>query len=108
LINFFISKSFVFLIDECSKYGEVIKVVIYTEQQDEDDNSEQIVKIFVEFRTSKGKYCNYKMNQFIEIIYFCLEAEKAAESLHGRYFAGRMIKAELYDQTAYQADDLSG
>jgi len=37
-----------------------------------------------------------------------LEAEKTVESLQGRYFAGRMVKAELYDQTAYQADDLSG
>ncbi|CAF4012106.1 unnamed protein product, partial [Rotaria magnacalcarata] len=76
--------------DECSKYGEVIKVVIYTEQQgDDDDNAEQIVKIFVEFQTSK-------------------QAEKTIESLNGRYFAGRMIKAELYDQMAYQAEDLSG
>jgi poly(U)-binding-splicing factor PUF60 len=41
--------------EECSKYGEVNKVVIYTEQQGEDDNSEQIVKIFVEFLTNKRK-----------------------------------------------------
>ncbi|CAF1108474.1 unnamed protein product [Rotaria sordida] len=75
--------------EECSKYGEVIKVVIYTEQQGEDDNAEQIVKIFVEFQTNK-------------------QAEKTVQSLNNRYFAGRMIKAELYDQTAYQADDLSG
>jgi hypothetical protein len=39
---------------------------------------------------------------------FFLEAEKAIDSLHGRRFDGRTIKAELYDQTAYQADDLSG
>ncbi|CAF1556481.1 unnamed protein product [Adineta ricciae] len=75
--------------EECSKYGEVVKVVIYTEQQGEDDNAEHIVKIFVEFQTSK-------------------QAEKTVESLNGRYFGGRIIKAELYDQTAYQADDLSG
>ncbi|CAF3422450.1 unnamed protein product [Rotaria sp. Silwood1] len=75
--------------EECSKYGEVIKVVIYTEQQGEDDNAEQIVKIFVEFQTNK-------------------QAEKTVQSLNNRYFAGRMIKAELYDQTAYQAEDLSG
>ncbi|CAF2415162.1 unnamed protein product [Rotaria sp. Silwood2] len=75
--------------EESSKYGEVIKVVIYTEQQEEDDNAEQIVKIFVEFQTNK-------------------QAEKTVQSLNNRYFAGRMIKAELYDQAAYQADDLSG
>ncbi len=50
-----IKSSFVFFIEECSKYGEVVKVVIYTEQQGEDDNAEQLVKIFVEFRTSKRK-----------------------------------------------------
>ena len=53
MINLIIEKfSFV---EECSKYGEVAKVVIYTEQQGEDDNAEQIVKIFVEFQTSKRK-----------------------------------------------------
>jgi poly(U)-binding-splicing factor PUF60 len=41
--------------EECSKYGEVNKVVIYTEKQGEEDNAEQLVKIFVEFRNSKGK-----------------------------------------------------
>ncbi|CAF0785665.1 unnamed protein product [Adineta steineri] len=75
--------------DECSKYGEVNKVVIYTEKQGEEESAEQIVKIFVEFRNSK-------------------EAEKTAESLNGRWFGGRMIKAELYDQATYQAEDLSG
>ncbi|CAF3881989.1 unnamed protein product, partial [Rotaria magnacalcarata] len=75
--------------EECSKYGEVNKVVIYTERQGEEDNAEQIVKIFVEFKNSK-------------------EAEKSAESLNGRWFGGRMVKAELYDQAAYQAEDLSG
>jgi poly(U)-binding-splicing factor PUF60 len=39
---------------------------------------------------------------------YLLEAEKTVESLNGRYFGGRMIKAELYDQAAYQGDDLSG
>jgi len=47
------------------------------------------VKIFVEFRSSK-------------------EAERAAETLNVRWFGGRMVKAELYDLAAYQAEDLSG
>ena len=42
--------------EECSKYGEVNKVVIYTEKQGEEDSAEQIVKIFVEFRDSKRKF----------------------------------------------------
>ncbi len=53
-IDYYINIIFI-LIEECSKYGEVVKVVIYTEQQGEDDNAEQIVKIFVEFRSSKRK-----------------------------------------------------
>lgn len=44
----------------------------------------------------------------IEFIRCFLEAEKAVESLRGRYFAGRLIKPELYDQTAYLAEDFSG
>ncbi|UJR25434.1 hypothetical protein I4U23_006781 [Adineta vaga] len=75
--------------EECSKYGEVRKVVIYTEKQGEEDNAEEVVKIFVEFNNSKG-------------------AEKTVESLNGRWFGGRTIKAELYDQATYDAEDLSG
>jgi poly(U)-binding-splicing factor PUF60 len=52
---YYSKKCSVILLEECSKYGEVIKVVIYTEQQGEDDNAEQIVKIFVEFQSSKRK-----------------------------------------------------
>jgi poly(U)-binding-splicing factor PUF60 len=92
--------------EECSKYGEVNKVVIYTERQGEDDNAEQIVKIFVEFRSSQGK-----LHLFLSMSttnHPFLEAEKTAESLNGRWFGGRMIKAELYDLSAYQAEDLSG
>ena len=92
------------VVEECSKYGEVIKVVIYTEQQGEDDQAEQIVKIFVEFRMSKGNCCH----RIHVRCSFRSDAEKTVESLNGRWFAARMIKAELYDQTAYQADDLSG
>jgi hypothetical protein len=40
--------------EECSNYGPVNKVVIYTEKQGDEDTAEQIVKIFVEFQDSKG------------------------------------------------------
>jgi len=75
--------------DECSRYGPVNKVIIYTEKQGEDETGQEIVKIFVEFANSKG-------------------AEKSVETLNGRWFAGRMVKAELYDQNAYEAEDFSG
>ena len=53
---FFSLKVKLLFIEECSKFGEVEKVVIYTEKQGEEDNAEEIVKIFVEFRHSSGKY----------------------------------------------------
>ena len=40
--------------DECSKFGEVDKVVIYQERQSEDDDAEVHVKIFVQFATNAG------------------------------------------------------
>ena len=75
--------------DECGKYGDVIRVVIYQEKQGEEENAEVIVKIFVEFSIPKS-------------------IEKAVEALNGRFFAGRVVKAEVYDQSAYDSKDYSG
>jgi len=75
--------------DECSKFGSVEKVIIYQEKQSEDEDAEIIVKIFVEF--SNGA-----------------EAEKARDSLNGRFFGGRMVKSDIYDQALYDHNDLSG
>ena len=99
--------NFLFL-EECSRYGDVVKVVIYTEQQGEDDSAEQIVKIFVEFQTSKRK-SNFLivLCKMLGLKIF-LEAETTVNSLNDRWFGGRKISAELYDQAAYEAEDLSG
>ncbi|XP_011882392.1 PREDICTED: poly(U)-binding-splicing factor half pint isoform X2 [Vollenhovia emeryi] len=76
--------------DECSKFGVVVRVIIYKERQsEEDENAEVIVKIFVEFA---------EMN----------EAERARDSLNGRYFGGRLVKGELYDQALFDNNDFSG
>ncbi|XP_053201681.1 poly(U)-binding-splicing factor half pint-like isoform X2 [Panonychus citri] len=75
--------------DECGKFGSVNRVIIYEEKQSEDDDAEVIVKIFVEFSNSQ-------------------EAIKARDSLNGRFFGGRIVKAEIYDQTLYDEKDLSG
>lgn len=75
--------------DECEKYGEVVGVVIYQEAQSEEEDAEVIVKIFVEFLEPKS-------------------VDKGVESLNGRFFAGRVVKAEIYDQAAYSAKDYSG
>ncbi|XP_014286590.1 poly(U)-binding-splicing factor half pint isoform X4 [Halyomorpha halys] len=76
--------------EECSKYGTVDRVIIYNEKQSEDDdNTDIIVKIFVEFSKMK-------------------EAEAARDALNGRFFGGRLVKAELYDQTLFDHSDFSG
>ena len=41
--------------DECGRYGNVERVIIYQEKQSKDDNAEVVVKIFVEFAQSSGK-----------------------------------------------------
>lgn len=74
--------------DECSKFGMVNRVVIYNEKQGEEDDAEVIVKIFVEFTQPS-------------------EAEKAANALNGRWFGGRVIKAEPYDELKFSGGDLS-
>ncbi|XP_005092717.1 poly(U)-binding-splicing factor PUF60 isoform X2 [Aplysia californica] len=75
--------------DECGKFGTVNRVIIYQERQSEEDDAEIIVKIFVEFSTQE-------------------EVEKACGSLNARFFGGRVVTAEKYDQDMYDADDLSG
>lgn len=42
------------VVDECSKYGSVNRVIIYQEKQSEEDDAEILVKIFVEFHTVAG------------------------------------------------------
>ncbi|XP_053407072.1 poly(U)-binding-splicing factor PUF60-like isoform X1 [Mercenaria mercenaria] len=75
--------------DECGKYGQVNRVIIYQEKQGEEEDAEIIVKIFVEFTDSS-------------------EVEKGCQSLNGRYFGGRVVQAEKYDQDLFAANDLSG
>ncbi|OAF71838.1 Poly(U)-binding-splicing factor PUF60-B [Intoshia linei] len=74
---------------ECSKYGLVEKVVIYNEPNTDHDRKEDMnVKIFVCF--SKPE-----------------EMENAINSLNGRYFACRIVRAEKYDQGLFEANDFS-
>jgi half-pint family poly-U binding splicing factor len=74
--------------EECGKYGEVERVIIYQEKQGEDDNAPVIVKIFVEFKEPAS-------------------ARKAKEALHNRFFGGRVVVAQIYDQELYENQDLS-
>ncbi|XP_055384665.1 poly(U)-binding-splicing factor half pint isoform X4 [Condylostylus longicornis] len=78
--------------EECAKFGEVVRVIIYKEKQtenDDDDDADVIVKIFVEFSTAT-------------------EATRAKDALHGRYFGGRRVVSQLYDQALFEHGDFSG
>lgn len=96
--------------EECSKYGVVDRVIIYNEKQSDnvDDDAEIIVKIFVEFSQMSGKFesdfNDYCVNNFDD---FVAEAESARDALNGRYFGGRMVKAQLYDQALFDHSDFS-
>lgn len=67
--------------DECGQYGQLVSVVIYIDLDD--------VKIFVEFLDSSS-------------------AEKAKDSLDGRFFGGRKVIADIYDQSLFDACDYTG
>ncbi|XP_038045466.1 poly(U)-binding-splicing factor PUF60-like isoform X2 [Patiria miniata] len=75
--------------EECGKFGQVNRVVIYQERQGEEEDAEVIVKIFVEFSDPS-------------------EGEAAIEALNGRWFGGHMVRAECYPQSKFDASDLSG
>ncbi|KAM5170164.1 poly(U)-binding-splicing factor PUF60 isoform 2-T2 [Mantella aurantiaca] len=74
--------------EECGKFGAVNRVIIYQEKQGEEEDAEIIVKIFVEFSMAS-------------------ETQKAIQALNGRWFAGRKVVAEVYDQERFHNSDLS-
>ncbi|CAK5078447.1 unnamed protein product [Meloidogyne enterolobii] len=69
--------------EECQKYGTVTDVVIV---QEEDT---QTVKIFVRF-------CEPT------------QADEARKAIDGRYFDGRTVSAQSYDQVLFDHDDFTG
>jgi len=74
--------------EECSKYGEVDNVIIYQERQSEEDDADILVKIFVEFSQPS-------------------QAKAARDTLNGRFFGGRTVRAELYDPILFEEQDFS-
>ncbi|XP_064631553.1 poly(U)-binding-splicing factor PUF60-like isoform X2 [Lineus longissimus] len=75
--------------EECGKFGNVERVIIYQEKQGEEEDAEIIVKIFVEFTVERS-------------------VQLACNALNGRFFGGRIVRAETYDVDMYEANDLSG
>uniref|UniRef100_A0A9J8CD06 Poly-U binding splicing factor a n=1 Tax=Cyprinus carpio carpio TaxID=630221 RepID=A0A9J8CD06_CYPCA len=74
--------------EECGKFGAVNRVIIYQEKQGEEEDAEVIVKIFVEFSMAS-------------------EMNKAIQALNNRWFGGRKVIAEVYDQERFENSDLS-
>ncbi|XP_027025012.1 poly(U)-binding-splicing factor PUF60a isoform X2 [Tachysurus fulvidraco] len=74
--------------EECGKFGAVNRVIIYQEKQGEEEDAEVIVKIFVEFSAAS-------------------EMNKAIQALNNRWFGGRKVAAEVYDQERFDNSDLS-
>ena len=96
---------------ECNKYGSVERVVIYQEKQGVEEDAEVIIKIFVLFTAASGEFSGKGILQHFTVV-FCVqfvhaEAEAAISSLDGRWFGGRVIKADLYDQSKFDNNDLS-
>ncbi|XP_058488532.1 poly(U)-binding-splicing factor PUF60a isoform X4 [Solea solea] len=74
--------------EECGKFGQVKRVIIYQERQGEEAAADVIVKIFVEFSDAA-------------------EMDQAIRALNRRWFAGRKVAAEVYDQERFENSDLS-
>ncbi|XP_061877374.1 poly(U)-binding-splicing factor PUF60 isoform X3 [Entelurus aequoreus] len=74
--------------EECGKFGSVNKVIIYQEKQGEEEDADIIVKIFVEFSMAS-------------------EMNEAIQALNDRWFGGRKVVAEVYDQDRFNGSDYS-
>lgn len=73
--------------EECSKYGEVAKCIIY-EVSSSIAKPEEAVRIFIEFKRIES-------------------AIKAVVDLNGRFFGGRTVKASFYDLNKFKKLELS-
>ncbi|KAF7221804.1 poly(U)-binding-splicing factor PUF60a isoform X1 [Nothobranchius furzeri] len=76
------------VMEECGKFGQVKRVIIYQERQGEEEDAEIVVKIFVEFSE-------------------VAEMNRAIQALNNRWFGGRKVVAEVYDQERFDSSDLS-
>lgn len=73
--------------EECTKYGEVIKCLIY-EIPNKRVPDDEAVRIFVEFKDVAS-------------------TRKAISDLNGRYFGGRVVKATSYEESKFNKYELA-
>lgn len=71
--------------EECSKYGEVVRCLIY---EIPGVSEEEAVRIFIEFKRLES-------------------AIKAVVDTNGRYFGGRVVKAAFYDHDKFKRLELA-
>ncbi|KAI6661061.1 Splicing factor 45-like [Oopsacas minuta] len=71
--------------EECRKYGEVVKTVIF--EIPEGVPEQESVRIYIEFTRNES-------------------AIKAFVDLNGRYFAGRIVKGSFFDEERFAKSDL--
>lgn len=71
--------------EECSKYGEVVRCLIYEIPGVADEDA---VRIFIEFKSMAS-------------------AIKAVVDTNGRYFGGRIVKASFYDHDKFKRFELA-
>lgn len=72
---------------ECSKFGEVLSVLIF-EVTDKSFPPEAAVRVFVQFDSQQA-------------------SERALTELNGRYFGGRAIRVDYFDEARFEASDLA-
>ncbi|CEG02132.1 Nucleotide-binding, alpha-beta plait [Ostreococcus tauri] len=72
--------------DECEKYGDVVRVLIF-EITEDGFAIDEAVRIFTEFVDEEA-------------------ATRALENLHGNVFANRVVKASYFDVKKFEAGDL--
>lgn len=73
--------------EECSKYGNVENILIF-EVTDPQYPPDQAVRIFVQFENQTA-------------------AEVALQDLHGRYFGGRVVSVNYFDEERFERQDLA-
>lgn len=74
------------VVEECAKYGEVVKVIIYEFPQGA-QVEEESVRIFVEFQRVES-------------------AIKALVDLNGRFFGGRTVRGAFFNLDKFRRLDL--
>jgi hypothetical protein len=72
---------------ECEKFGAVVRCLIF-EIQNGKVPPEEAVRIFVKFETKES-------------------AERALKDLHGRFFGGRQVRGQFYDEARFDALQLA-